>query len=184
MKDNCCAERVTAREPRRLVPLAPRLRLLALRHRRQHADEQPAGPGPLARHRRGSAAHHVRRCTPPPDRTLACSAYNASGQFSSCARAGKVEIGAFRTYPADYKPPDAAASEYQSIPLNKIEDFGVHAAMYYPLEVAIFKTSLDGRLIDLLWNKYWVNTLAASPLLSNKAFVAGQLDDVSACFCT
>lgn len=94
--------------------------------------------------------------------------------------AGKVEIGAFRTYPADYKPPDAAASEYQSIPLNKIEDFGVHAAMYYPLEVQIFKTSLDAKLIDLLWNKYWVNTLAASPLLSNKAFVAGQLDDVSA----
>lgn len=41
--------------------------------------------------------------------------------------AGKVEIGAFRTYPANYKPPDAVASEYQSIPLDKIEDFGVHA---------------------------------------------------------
>ena len=25
-----------------------------------------------------------------------------------------------------YKPPDEAPSEYQSIPLNKIEDFGVH----------------------------------------------------------
>jgi hypothetical protein len=40
--------------------------------------------------------------------------------------AGKVEIGAFRTYPKDYKPPDEAVSEYQTIPLNKIEDFGVH----------------------------------------------------------
>ena len=35
--------------------------------------------------------------------------------------AGKVEIGAFRTYPPNYKPPDAVASEYQSIPLDKIE---------------------------------------------------------------
>ncbi|KAF7732853.1 COP9 signalosome complex subunit 5 [Apophysomyces ossiformis] len=41
--------------------------------------------------------------------------------------AGKVEIGAFRTYPEGYKAPDEGPSEYQSIPLNKIEDFGVHA---------------------------------------------------------
>ena len=41
--------------------------------------------------------------------------------------AGKVEIGAFRTYPPNYKPPDTGAAEYQSIPLDKIEDFGVHA---------------------------------------------------------
>jgi COP9 signalosome complex subunit 5 len=40
--------------------------------------------------------------------------------------ASKVEIGAFRTYPKDYKPPDEPVSEYQTIPLNKIEDFGVH----------------------------------------------------------
>lgn len=40
--------------------------------------------------------------------------------------AGKVEIGAFRTYPQGYKPPDEPVSEYQTIPLNKIEDFGVH----------------------------------------------------------
>jgi COP9 signalosome complex subunit 5 len=40
--------------------------------------------------------------------------------------AGKVEIGAFRTFPKDYKPPDEPVSEYQTIPLNKIEDFGVH----------------------------------------------------------
>lgn len=40
--------------------------------------------------------------------------------------AGKVEIGAFRTYPEGYKPADDPISEYQTIPLNKIEDFGVH----------------------------------------------------------
>ncbi|KAG1328232.1 hypothetical protein COCNU_01G021660 [Cocos nucifera] len=40
--------------------------------------------------------------------------------------AGKVEIGAFRTYPQGYKPLDEPVSEYQTIPLNKIEDFGVH----------------------------------------------------------
>jgi COP9 signalosome complex subunit 5 len=80
--------------------------------------------------------------------------------------AGRVDIGAFRTYPAGYSPPNASASEYQSIPLNKIEDFGVHANQYYSLDVQIFKSSLDIELLGLLWNKYWVNTLSQSPLIS------------------
>jgi COP9 signalosome complex subunit 5 len=78
---------------------------------------------------------------------------------------GKVDIGAFRTYPENYIPPDAEPSEYQSIPLNKIEDFGVHANQYYSLEISHFKSSLDTKLLDLLWNKYWVATLSQSPLI-------------------
>jgi COP9 signalosome complex subunit 5 len=80
--------------------------------------------------------------------------------------AGKVDIGAFRTYPEGYKAPEENPSEYQSIPLNKIEDFGVHARSYYPLEVSHFKSTLDTQLLELLWNKYWVNTLSQSPLLT------------------
>jgi len=63
-----------------------------------------------------------------------------------------------------------SASEYQSIPLNKIEDFGVHANQYYPLDVEVFKSSLDTELLGLLWNKYWVNTLSQSPLISVSSF--------------
>ncbi|KAI0284592.1 Mov34-domain-containing protein [Russula aff. rugulosa BPL654] len=92
--------------------------------------------------------------------------------------AGRVDIGAFRTYPAGYSPPNASASEYQSIPLNKIEDFGVHANQYYSLDVQIFKSSLDTELLGLLWNKYWVNTLSQSPLISNRAYAASQLTDL------
>ncbi|KAF5937079.1 hypothetical protein HYC85_024585 [Camellia sinensis] len=83
--------------------------------------------------------------------------------------AGKVEIGAFQTYPEGYKPADEPVSEYQTIPLNKIEDFGVHCK----------QSSLDCHLLDLLWNKYWVNTLSSSPLLGNKDYVAGQLSDLA-----
>ncbi len=79
---------------------------------------------------------------------------------------GKVHIGEFRMYPENYTPADSANGEYQSIPLNKIEDFGVHANQYYPLEVQIFKSSLDSELLGLLWNKYWVNTLSQSALIS------------------
>jgi COP9 signalosome complex subunit 5 len=87
--------------------------------------------------------------------------------------AGKVDIGAFRTYPENYTPPHAAASEYQSIPLSKIEDFGVHANQYYQLEVEIFKSTLDTELLGMLWNKYWVNTLSQSPLISVRCCVKG-----------
>ncbi|KAI6030472.1 JAB1/Mov34/MPN/PAD-1 ubiquitin protease-domain-containing protein [Pisolithus orientalis] len=92
--------------------------------------------------------------------------------------AGKVDIGAFRTYPKDYTPQNASASEYQSIPLHKIEDFGVHANQYYPLDVEVFKSSLDNELLGLLWKKYWVNTLSQSPLISNRAYAVSQIADL------
>ncbi|KAG5641914.1 hypothetical protein DXG03_003960 [Asterophora parasitica] len=91
--------------------------------------------------------------------------------------AGKVDIGAFRTYPENYTPPNVTASEYQSIPLSKIEDFGVHANQYYQVDVEIFKSSLDNELLAMLWNKYWVNTLSQSPLISNRAYSVSQLAD-------
>ncbi|KAG6879628.1 hypothetical protein C0992_000463 [Termitomyces sp. T32_za158] len=81
--------------------------------------------------------------------------------------AGKVDIGAFRTYPEGYTPPNVAASEYQSIPLHKIEDFGVHANQYYQVDVEIFKSSLDNELLAMLWNKYW-----------NRAYAVSQLSDL------
>ncbi|KAF8735588.1 hypothetical protein AX14_001838 [Amanita brunnescens Koide BX004] len=92
--------------------------------------------------------------------------------------AGKVDIGAFRTYPENYTPANASSSEYQSIPLSKIEDFGVHANQYYQLNIEIFKSSLDNDILAMLWNKYWANTLSQSPLISNRAYAVSQLSDL------
>lgn len=95
---------------------------------------------------------------------------------------GKVDIGAFRTFPENYTPPNeatgGAGGEYQSIPLAKIEDFGVHASQYYPLEIEHFKSSLDAKLLDQLWNKYWQNTLSQSPLITNRAYTTAQMKDL------
>lgn len=55
--------------------------------------------------------------------------------------------------------------------MNKIEDFGVHANQYYPLDVQVFTSELDKELLGLLWNKYWVNTLSQSPLISVSTLV-------------
>lgn len=100
--------------------------------------------------------------------------------------AGKVEIGAFRTYPQGYTAPkesgddnDNDDDEYQSIPLNKVEDFGAHASQYYALEVSHFKSSLDTQLLSLLWNKYWVATLSQTPLFTTRDYGSKQIMDLS-----
>jgi len=93
--------------------------------------------------------------------------------------AGKVNLGAFRTYPKGYKPPDEGPGEYQTIPLNKIEDFGVHCKSYYSLDVSYFKSPMDQRLLDSLWNHYWVNTLSSSSLITNAEYTTGQISDLA-----
>ncbi|XP_037089835.1 COP9 signalosome complex subunit 5-like [Pollicipes pollicipes] len=93
--------------------------------------------------------------------------------------AGKVNLGAFRTYPKGYKPADEEPSEYQTIPLEKIEDFGVHCKQYYSLDVSYFKSDLDRRLLDSLWNKYWINTLSSSNLITNAEYTTNQIRDLS-----
>lgn len=93
--------------------------------------------------------------------------------------AGKVEIGAFRTFPKDYQPAAIGGGDgYQTIPLSKIEDFGAHASRYYSLEISHFKSTLDTHLLELLWNKYWVSTLSQSPLFTNREYGSKQMLDL------
>lgn len=111
---------------------------------------------------------------------------------------GKVDIGAFRTFPKGYTPPGAktgggfeddddtdsgvgagGGGGGRNIPLNKVEDFGAYASQYYSLEVSHFKSSLDTSLLSLLWNKYWVATLSQSPLFSTRDFGSRQIMDLS-----
>eukprot|EP00126_Sphaerothecum_destruens_P010220 Sdes_comp20693_c0_seq1m16262 len=93
--------------------------------------------------------------------------------------AGKVNIGAFRTYPQGYKAPDESGPEYKSIPIHKIEDFGVHCKHYYSLDVSYFKSELDGKLFEQLWNKYWISTLASSPILNHQDYCVSQMNDLA-----
>lgn len=94
--------------------------------------------------------------------------------------AGKVDIGAFRTFPAGYKPAVASGDDdYQTIPLAKTEDFGAHASQYYSLEITHFKSTLDTHLLELLWNKYWVSTISQSPLFANREYSNKQILDLS-----
>ncbi|PNY27520.1 COP9 signalosome complex subunit 5 [Tolypocladium capitatum] len=97
--------------------------------------------------------------------------------------AGKVDIGAFRTYPSTHlsdSPAAVATSDgAQAVPLVKAAEFGAHANRYYALEVSHFKSTLDSHLLELLWHKYWVQTLSQSPLLTNRDFGSKQMLDLS-----
>jgi COP9 signalosome complex subunit 5 len=97
------------------------------------------------------------------------------------SEAGKVEIGAFRTYPEGYTPPEEpSTSSNRGIPKSKIEDFGVHANKYYSLDVSFFKSSLDARNLDALTKQYWVDTLSSSTLLTNRKLIASRVSDMPA----
>lgn len=94
--------------------------------------------------------------------------------------AGKVEIGAFRTFPDGYKPDATTDSEgFQTIPMDKAAEFGAHAERYYPLEVSHYKSTLDSAVLAALWNKYWISTLSSSPLLTNRDFGTRQINDLA-----
>lgn len=92
---------------------------------------------------------------------------------------GKVDIGAFRCYPKNFKPADDLTPEYQTIPMNKIEDFGVHCKKYYSLEISYFKSELDSYLLECLGNKYWYNTLGTTSLTTNSDYTTRQISDLS-----
>ena len=42
-----------------------------------------------------------------------------------------------------------------------------------------YKSSLDTKLLEALWNKYWVGTLSASPLFSNREYGTKQIRDLA-----
>jgi len=90
---------------------------------------------------------------------------------------GRVEIGAFRTWPENFNVPQHLKMKP---PKGKGDfDFGVHAEKYYQLQHSIFKSGLDSFLLEKLWTKYWVQTLAVSRNLFNRDFDAEQLDNLN-----
>ena len=94
------------------------------------------------------------------------------------AAAGRVEIGAFRTFPDGFRPSEQLMRKHQIVPMDKIEDFGAHLDRYYPLEVSCFKSVLDTKMLDVLWHEHWSATLCAVPLRANEGFVRRQLADL------
>jgi len=91
---------------------------------------------------------------------------------------GKPRLGAFRTYPKDYKPKEPINwSTAQTV--YGIDDPGYYKDEFYPLEVSVFKSSMDTALFELLWNRYWVKGLATSKNLLTREYTAAKITDVA-----
>jgi COP9 signalosome complex subunit 5 len=103
-------------------------------------------------------------------------------QFQDPFLAVVIDPDAFRTYPSSHKPESSGTDSsdgFQAVPLDKAAEFGAHASRYYSLEVSHFKSTLDTHLLELLWHKYWVQTLSQSPLLTTRDFGSKQMLDLS-----
>jgi len=91
---------------------------------------------------------------------------------------GKPRLGAFRAYPKDYKPKDPVNwATAQAV--YGVDDPGHFKDEYYPLELSVFKSSLDTTLFELLWNKYWVKGLATSKNMLTRENTAAKITDVA-----
>ncbi|KAL5203849.1 hypothetical protein ABZP36_008720 [Zizania latifolia] len=71
-----------------------------------------------------------------------------------------------------------AESDPACIPSSCVLRPGVPLCRAAPL-APYFKSSLDSHLLDLLWNKYWVNMLSSSLILESRAYVDGQIFDLA-----
>lgn len=89
---------------------------------------------------------------------------------------GHIEIGAFRTFPNDFVP-KANENDKKILPLEKIADFGSCYDKYYTLDVKIFKTELDQRMLEKLWHEYWCTTLSATPIIENREMMEKKIID-------
>jgi len=91
---------------------------------------------------------------------------------------GRVEIKAFRTYPENYVGTLDDDWDRDSVPQSKIEEFGAHFNSYYQVPITVFRSTADAEQLNLLWNQYWMQTLSASPLVANRHFTDGRLNQL------
>ena len=85
---------------------------------------------------------------------------------------GRVEIGAFRTFPEGFTPSSSSAQASSSVPSDKIQDFGIHCDRYYPLEVEFHQSKTDELVLDMINDNNWAQVLGSSTWMqSRKMFV-------------
>lgn len=70
----------------------------------------------------------------------------------------KVAIGGFRTFPEDHSGNRTSESR-QSIPLEKVEEYGVHAHEYYEIESSFFRPSGDAFVLQVIKRDHWADCL-------------------------
>lgn len=81
-----------------------------------------------------------------------------------------VAIGGFRTFPEDHTG-NARSQSQQSIPLEKVEEYGVHAHEYYEIGSSFFKSSGDEFVLQVIKRNHWADCLTHEPSDKMKDYI-------------
>uniref|UniRef100_A0A7E4UZR9 COP9 signalosome complex subunit 5 n=1 Tax=Panagrellus redivivus TaxID=6233 RepID=A0A7E4UZR9_PANRE len=92
---------------------------------------------------------------------------------------GKVDLGAFRTFPEGESSNMTAAMPDKYIPMNKVDDYGHHSSRYYQLETSYYMSSMDTKLMKYFWNSYWVQAVSGNKLASITGYLSSQLKNIA-----
>jgi COP9 signalosome complex subunit 5 len=90
----------------------------------------------------------------------------------------KIDFGCFRMY--NNEKTARQIQEFDSIPLNRAEEFGVHQSKYYRIPHYFFQSKFESNIVKLIYKNYWVDSLCSNALLVNEDFYQEKLEDVSA----
>ena len=69
---------------------------------------------------------------------------------------------------------------FDSIPLNRASEFGVHQNKYYRIPHYYFQSKFESNIVKLIYKNYWVDSLCANALLVNEDFYQEKVEDVNA----
>ena len=70
--------------------------------------------------------------------------------------------------------------EFDNIPMNRAEEFGVHQNKYYRMPHYFFQSKFENNIVKLIYKNYWVYSLCSKSLLINEDFYQEKVEDVSA----
>lgn len=111
---------------------------------------------------------------------------------------GRVDVKAFRTYPADYNPTDSdkkAANELRAraaegvvgdggfndesdVREDKRRDAGKYFDRYYEIPITVFRSTNDAAALDRMWSLYWAQSFTSNPLSDARVFHNRRFDSL------
>jgi COP9 signalosome complex subunit 5 len=87
---------------------------------------------------------------------------------------GKPRMGAFRVFPEGYKPKEPV-NWVAAQTIYGVDNPGAYKDQFYPLEIEIFKSSLDSVLFDHLYQQFWGKALSTSKNLATRDFITAKI---------
>jgi COP9 signalosome complex subunit 5 len=90
----------------------------------------------------------------------------------------KIDFGCFRMY--NNENGNRSIQEFDSIPLNRADEFGIHQSKYYRMPHYFFQSKYESNIVRLMYKNYWVDTLSSNALLVNDDFYKETIEDLTA----